>query len=174
MGKSAGFGVLCNNVSFYGTAECLASEGNVAADGKVSLLPFRFRFASVECRTPQRFFGVNTMAPHRLPNYVRAHRKRLSFSQGEIARLLGLKNAAKVSRHECFTHEPAFYTALAYLVIFQKPAHDVFTGSYHKIGRKVASRASLLLAELDKMKPSKRNARKKEELKLIISLYRKP
>lgn len=111
------------------------------------------------------------MASHKLPNYLRSHRKRLLLSQGEIAYLLGNESAAKVSRHESFLHEPAFRAALAYEAVFQKSGRELFAGIYDRIGREIASRAATLLGRLENSKPTRRNARKQEALKMIVSLY---
>lgn len=113
------------------------------------------------------------MASHKLPNYLRAHRKRLSLSQEEIAYLLGNESGAKVCRYECFLREPAFRAALAYELIFQKSGHELFAGICDRIGREVAARAATLIRQLDGRKPTRRNARKKEALGAITSLFGK-
>jgi hypothetical protein len=61
------------------------------------------------------------MSSHHFPNYLRAHRKRLSLSQDEIAYLLGAYSGAKVCCYERFHYEPVFHTALAYEAIFGRP-----------------------------------------------------
>lgn len=113
------------------------------------------------------------MASHKLPNYLRAYRKRLSLSQDEIAYLLGNESGAKVSRYECFLREPAFRAALAYELIFQKSGKELFAGICDRVGKEVAARAKKLLRHLDDSKPTRRNARKKEALEAIISLFGK-
>ena len=112
------------------------------------------------------------MASYKLPQLSTvASQKRLLLSQGEIAYLLGNENAAKVSRHESFLHEPAFRAALAYEAIFRKSGRELFAGIYDRIGRAIASRAAILLERLESSKPTRRNARKQEALRAIISSY---
>jgi hypothetical protein len=113
------------------------------------------------------------MASYKLPNYLRAYRKRLSLSQDEIAYLLGNESGAKVCRYECFLREPAFRAALAYELIFQKAGQELFAGIYDRIGGEVAARATTLIRQLAGQKLTRRNARKKEALEAIISLYGK-
>jgi len=81
---------------------------------------------------------------HKLPNYLRTHRKRAGFSQEEIALLLGSRSGAHVCRYERFTRQPTLATALAFEVIFRAPAKELFAGVYRNVERRVAARAVLL------------------------------
>jgi transcriptional regulator with XRE-family HTH domain len=81
---------------------------------------------------------------HKLPNYLRTHRKRAGFSQEEIAFLLGSRSGAHVCRYERFTRQPTLPTALAFEVIFQVPAKALFAGVYRNVERRVAAPAVLL------------------------------
>lgn len=83
------------------------------------------------------------MASH-LPNVLRAHRKRLSLSQEDVAFLLGVQSGAKVCRYERYCRQPGFETALAYEAIFQRRAAQLFAGIYQRIHRGVVARARLL------------------------------
>lgn len=85
------------------------------------------------------------MASPQLPNYLRAHRKRLGLTQNEVAHLLGAAGAAKMCRYEKFARTPTLETALACEVIFKKPVRELFAGLYQKTERKVAARAASLL-----------------------------
>lgn len=89
-------------------------------------------------------FTSTPMASSRLPNYLRAYRKRQALSQRDMAFLLGVKDGAKVCRHEKFTRTPSLETALAYEAIFKKPVSELFAGLYQKIERQVAERAKIL------------------------------
>ncbi len=82
---------------------------------------------------------------HKLPNYLRTHRKRAGFSQDEIARLLGTRSGAHVCRYERFTRQPTLATAFALEVIFRVPARELFAGAYRKVERQVAARARRLV-----------------------------
>ena len=82
-----------------------------------------------------------------LANYLRTHRKRLSFSQEDIAFLVGvngLEKGIKVSRDENNAREPSLQTALAYEAIYGTPVHDLFAGLYEQVERQVAKRAKIL------------------------------
>lgn len=109
------------------------------------------------------------MASSKLPNYLRAHRKRLALSQEEVAYLLGAGSGAKVCRYERFLREPGLHTILAFEAIFQKPAHELFRGPYQKIERQVAKRAATLLAKMEGHKGRQRMAHKQKALENIAN-----
>ena len=89
------------------------------------------------------------MASSQLPNYLLSNRKRLSFSQEEVAFLLANIGGAQVSRYERFVREPTLETALALEVIFQRSASELFGGLYQKVEREVAARAKTLSHRVD-------------------------
>src|SRR5690349_2829381 len=84
----------------------------------------------------------------RLDNYLRTYRRRLRFSQDEVAFLLGTKSGTKVSRYEQGMREPTLETALAYEIVFGTPLKELFAGKVERIERTVAGRARDLLREL--------------------------
>jgi len=101
-----------------------------------------------------------------LTNYLRTNRKRLAFTQEEVAFLLGSRGeskGAKVCRHEKFTCESKLRTALAYEVIYQKPVRDLFAGLYRQIEQEVAERAKILSLRKD-LNPSQRTAYRRQVL----------
>ncbi len=70
-----------------------------------------------------------------LPNYLRSTRKQSSYSQEEVAFLLGLKGmdkGGKVSRDENYSRIPTLETALAYEAIYGKPIRELFAGLYER------------------------------------------
>ena len=82
-----------------------------------------------------------------LPNYLRSKRKQSSYSQEEVAFLLGLKGmdkGGKVSRDENYSRIPTLETALAYEAIYGKPIRELFAGLYEQIAQDVSSRAKIL------------------------------
>src|SRR5437762_2954715 len=83
-------------------------------------------------------------SPH-LPNYLRAHRKRLFLSQDDVAFLLGVNSGAKVSRYEGFVRQAGLETALAYEAIFQTAVRNLFPALYRRIEQRVIERAKVLL-----------------------------
>jgi transcriptional regulator with XRE-family HTH domain len=109
------------------------------------------------------------MASPKLPNYLRASRKRLGLSQEEVAYLLGVQSGAKLSRYEGFNREPSLETALALELIYGKPAHDLFGGLSHKIEHDVAKRAKALLRKYRKKTRTPATSHKIETLAAIIA-----
>ena len=114
------------------------------------------------------------MTTNQLPHYLLANRKRLSLSQDEVAFLLGRQSGAKVSRYESFTREPGLKTALALEVIYQKPVRELFGGLYQEVEREVMARAKALAATTDRLKPTKRTARKRQMIEGIVSHTQSP
>jgi len=110
------------------------------------------------------------MASSQLPNYLRAHRKRLGLSQDEVAYLLGAKSGTKTSRYERFVREPGFRSALACEAVFQRPIRELFAGLYGQIERDVAGRAKQLVLRSDRMKSGRQTARKRETLQRIAAM----
>lgn len=93
------------------------------------------------------------MPSHKLPNYLRTHRKRSGLSQREIAFLLGCEAPAKVSRHEHFARVPGLSTVFAYAVIFKVPAEELFAGIYQQVQERTFAQARLLERHLRAAKP---------------------
>jgi len=98
----------------------------------------------------------------RLPNYLRSNRKRLALSQAEMGFLLGNLGGSKMCRYERFSREPSLATALAFEVIFQRPASELFGGLYQKIEQDVAARAKILTHKIDRGKPGRQTAHKRQ------------
>ncbi len=100
------------------------------------------------------------MTSFQLSNYLRSHRKRLRLSQEEVAFLLGAQSGAKVSRYEQFARVPSLETALAFEVIFQRSASELFGGLYQKVEREVTERAKTLTSRMQERKPHRQTAHK--------------
>jgi len=82
-----------------------------------------------------------------LPNYLLQNRKRLAFSQEEVAFLLGAtgeSKGCKVSRDENRTREPGLKDVLAYELIYGKTARELFAGVYEEVEQDLAQRAKIL------------------------------
>jgi len=109
------------------------------------------------------------MASHKLPNYLRLHRKRLGLSQHEVAFLLGWRDASQHSRYEHFSSIPRLRTALALAVIFRVSVYELFSGEYQKVESAVCRQAQRLRDKLAQETPDKRTARKLALLKLIVA-----
>ncbi len=92
------------------------------------------------------------MASSQLPNYLLSNRKRLSLSQDDVAFLLGTQSGTMVCRYERFAREPSLETALAFEVIFQRSASELFGRLYQKAEREVTARAQELAGRMDQGK----------------------
>lgn len=68
------------------------------------------------------------MAPHRLLNYLKTHRKYSGLTQCDIAFLLGNSDGAQLSRYEKHHRIPPLETALAFEAIFKVPVAELFAG----------------------------------------------
>ena len=101
----------------------------------------------------------------KLPNYLRAHRKRLGLSQNDIAFLLGAESGAKVCRYEKFNRLPGLETILAYSAIFKRPTSELFAGFHDRIVYEIAIRAEKLL---EKSKEEPENTRRKKTLSALV------
>jgi transcriptional regulator with XRE-family HTH domain len=119
------------------------------------------------------FLHTNIMRSSQLPNYLRMNRKRLGFSQNEVAFLLGAQSGIKVCRYERRIREPGFHTVLAFEAIFQRPVRELFAGLYDEIEREIADRAKLLMSEADRTRPGELSARKREAFTNIAKLKSK-
>lgn len=110
------------------------------------------------------------MTSPQLPNYLRANRKRLALSQGDVAFLLGAQSGTKVCRYERFLREPSLETALAYEAIFKRTVSELFPGLYQKVEGEVAARARTLAESTDRRKSNGRITRKREVLEDLAAL----
>jgi len=106
---------------------------------------------------------------HRLPNYLRTHRKRAGLSQDEVAYLLGCRSGAKVSRYERLARRPSLETAFAYEAVFGVPARELFAGIFEKVEREVVKRARVLAGKLGAKETDRTMRRKLERLQAMTT-----
>ena len=104
----------------------------------------------------------------RLENYLRTFRKRLGFTQQEVAMLLGCSDGSEVSRHERFGQRPALATAFLYGLLFCVPLEELFAGVYDEAGEDLIHRVSRLVEELKKH-PNAGVLRKRQFLEGLLS-----
>jgi transcriptional regulator with XRE-family HTH domain len=124
-------------------------------------------------RTSYRASGCIQMAHRTLQNYLRVHRRRVGFSQQEVAFLLGTNSKGKVSRYERCVRQPRLTTVFAYELIFGIPARELFAGMFQEIERAIIDRAAQLASKLNHAKPERLTARKLELLGGIITASNK-
>jgi transcriptional regulator with XRE-family HTH domain len=89
-----------------------------------------------------------------LPNYLKMLRKRSGLTQRELARLLGCRSGTKVSRYEMGRRKPTFETLLAYEIIFRVQLEQLFTGSHHRLRRRIHGRAVRMAKRLEARPPT--------------------
>jgi transcriptional regulator with XRE-family HTH domain len=125
--------------------------GTFALNGK--LPPLLLLLPGTTLNRIMNVFGTffHAIYRRRLPNYLRAHRKRLGLSQKDVAFLLGCKSGAKLSRYERFKTEPQLETAFMCGFIACQPLNILFEGLYRPAARKVARRARVLLRRYRRM-----------------------
>ncbi len=114
------------------------------------------------------------MSTHKLPNYLRLYRKRLGFSEHEIALLLGVRHGSQVSRYEHFYRVPSLRTALAYHAIFRTSNPEIFGGLFQKVEGQVRKRARRLLRKLEKAPHEPKNSRKILWLRVLAGEVESP
>ena len=101
----------------------------------------------------------------RVPTYLRTHRRKWGLTQTELAKLLGSKSRASVSRLECGKRTPSVESLLSCVVLFGADAPELFPHLYSHIEERVLRSAAAFLEELER-DTSLKSARKRELLQL--------
>jgi transcriptional regulator with XRE-family HTH domain len=110
---------------------------------------------------------------HRLPNYLRTHRKRAGLSQDEVAFLMGCESGAKISRYEMNRRQLPVETVFAYEAVFGVPARELLAGVYEEAEQSVRKRAALLAKIIGRNGEDPESQRKVELLnKVAAGTYR--
>src|SRR5438067_854077 len=87
----------------------------------------------------------------RLPNYLRAYRRRTGLSQLDMAFLMGCHlSGAMVCRYERRQHEPNLRNAIAFEIIFGKSLRKLIAGTYEDVQRQIRRKADVLLHKLNR------------------------
>ena len=101
-------------------------------------------------------------------NYLRSFRKKLGFTQADLATIIGAKSGASVSKQETSRRLPTFLEALTYELIFGKAIKDIFSGECEGVKGSTKKRIAELKAKLDKEPESRANEYKRKMTNLII------
>jgi transcriptional regulator with XRE-family HTH domain len=107
--------------------------------------------------------------PRKLPHYLRIERRRAGLSQTDIAVLLGVRTASKISRYERGRRLPPLKTALAYEAILGKPIAELFAGTFAPIEGEVQRRARSLKDSSARPPRGSRFARRKGSIQTIAA-----
>jgi transcriptional regulator with XRE-family HTH domain len=70
---------------------------------------------------------------HENINQLVVYRRRMGFSQKQVARLLGHSNAVKLSMYEKGLSNPSFHTALSLEIIYRVPVAFLFPALYEEL-----------------------------------------
>ena len=123
---------------------------------------------------PKHLTHTTSVSQERFQNYLRTFRRKYGLSQAEIARLLGLSSASKVSRHEGFVQRPSVKAMFAYEVIFGAHVSELFAGDYDKTRADVQNRAKELADSIERESAGLRDSRKLELLRSIVDFKPRP
>jgi transcriptional regulator with XRE-family HTH domain len=85
----------------------------------------------------------------KIPNYLRAYRKRWGLTQEELAFLLGLASQGAVSQYEGFPKRPGLEMEIAAKTIFNVSGDAIFPQVYENVEKDLLARALKLRAQLD-------------------------
>ncbi|MFI5093755.1 MAG: helix-turn-helix transcriptional regulator [Candidatus Acidiferrales bacterium] len=86
----------------------------------------------------------NMWQNQKLPNYLRAYRKRCGLSQEDLAYLVKLTDKSAWSNLERFRRQPSLRTALACEEVFGVPASQLFAGTKVSASRETTRRMRVL------------------------------
>lgn len=98
------------------------------------------------------------MAEKRIVSHIRIHRKKSGLTQLELARLIGHRNAGRVSRHERGLTLPSLTVALSYEAIFQVPIPELFPAIHDMVTKHTHARLANLELILGQKSAKNRDA----------------
>jgi transcriptional regulator with XRE-family HTH domain len=101
-------------------------------------------------------------------NYLRTYRRRIGFSQDEVAFLLGGFEGTSVSRHERSHRIPLLANALIYELIFDVSIREIYPTVFRQVRRALQERARGLRQSLLRQTPSGRRDRKIAALNRLL------
>lgn len=104
---------------------------------------------------------------HKLPSYIRTHRRRWALTQKELAHLLGAGGRKQVSRRETRERQPNLQFVIACQVIFGVPPDGMFPELYSEVEEGVMRQVRELYQSLDGS-TSKKAQRKRELLNGVL------
>lgn len=105
----------------------------------------------------------------KLPNYLRAYRKRSGLSQEEVAYLLGAQTDSNVWLYEAGRRIPALPNLIAYERIFRTSGAHLYAGVSEVIEKRIQARAKRLSAALAGKSFTASRERKLKFLRVLLS-----
>lgn len=89
------------------------------------------------------------MTTHSTTSPFRRWRRTAAFKQKEIARLLGLKSIAQVSRIERGSRIPGLSLAIGLEVLTGAPLHEIVSPLYEQVEEETLARVTTMLMEME-------------------------
>jgi transcriptional regulator with XRE-family HTH domain len=83
----------------------------------------------------------------RTPNRLWKYRKRMGFSQRQVAAIMGYLSPADISRCEHGRKVPSLVTALKFEIVYRVPVAFLFPELYHRLKDQLRAREERLRAE---------------------------
>jgi len=115
---------------------------------------------------------ASTSMAKRLKTYLRSFRRRWGLSQPELAFLIGIKNAAVISRLEGLNRSPRLEWAVACAALFGTRAVALFPGLFSQVHEDLLRRTRELYEDLQG-NPSKITRLKLDFLEKVIARLEK-
>ena len=88
--------------------------------------------------------GAQRRLPQFIPNRLRKHRRLRSFSQREVAALLGLKNANRISKWERGVSMPDALNLIKLSIIYRTLPYDLYFDLFQEHRRDLCAREETL------------------------------
>jgi transcriptional regulator with XRE-family HTH domain len=104
----------------------------------------------------------------RFESYLRPLRRRLGFTQGELAFLMGVKSRTVISRIEASKRRPSLSAIFICALVFDTPPSELFPGLISEFHESVHGRANELYEELQG-NPSKTTRIKLDFLEQLLA-----
>src|SRR5882672_1704021 len=93
-------------------------------------------------------------------NYFRLHRRRLGFTQAELAFLVGYQSESNISRLEQHERAVALAVGFACQTVFGHELHEIYPGLHEEVVEQVTGRMRELYQKLEQKRPTERTIAK--------------
>lgn len=104
---------------------------------------------------------------------MRTHRRKVGFTQRELAHLVGCASSAQISRYERLKRVPTLHVLVAYTIIFERCGYDLYPEIFHDVEAQIKDRARDLYDELQGTATLRNNA-KLDALETLLDRIDKP
>jgi hypothetical protein len=108
---------------------------------------------------------------HTRTNYFRLHRRRLGFTQAELAYLFGYQSDSVISRLEQHERAVALAVGFACQTVFGHELHEIYPGLHEQVVEQVTGRMRELYQKLEQKRPTKRTIAKLRALSDALARF---